>query len=220
MVSQIVFMKYSSLLHSVAVSSVLLGSAIAAEPIFKQDFQSLDLGPAPKEFLPLAGSFAVVADGANKVLELPGEPLDTFGALFGPSNAEDSTVSARFLGTKKGRKFPTFALSLRGAGGYRLQVSPGKGQLEVYKGDEPVSGVAYAWQTEKWTWLRLSVVKAGDGWEVLGWAWVDGDAATKEPLIRVKVEGNVSGGRAGIWGSPYSGTAIRFDDILWEGVTK
>ena len=216
----IVFMKYSSLLHSLCVSSILLGSAIAADPIFKQDFQSLEAGPAPKEFLPLAGSFSVVADGGNKVLELPGEPLDTFGALFGPSNAEDSTVSARFFGTKKGRKFPTFALSLRGAGGYRLQVSPGKGQLEVYKGDEPVSGVAYAWQTEKWTWLRLSVVKAGDGWEVLGWAWLDGEVATKEPLIRVKVEGNVSGGRAGIWGSPYSGTAIRFDDILWEGVTK
>lgn len=220
MVSQTLFMKYSSLLHSVAVSSVLLASAFAADPIFKQDFQSLELGPAPKEFLPLAGSFAVVVDGANKVLELPGEPLDTFGALFGPSHAEDSTVSARFFGTKKGRKFPTFALSLRGAGGYRLQVSPGKGQLEVYKGDEPVSGVAYAWQTEKWTWLKLSVAKAGDGWEVLGWAWLDGDAATKEPLIRVKVEGNVSGGRAGIWGSPYSGTAIRFDDLLWEGGAK
>ncbi len=213
-------MKYRSLCASVTVSFALLASAAAAEPIFKQDFQALEAGPAPKEFLPLAGSFAVVADGANKLLELPGEPLDTFGALFGPSHAEDSTVSARFFGAKKGRKFPTFALSLRGAGGYRLQVSPGKGQLEVYKGDEPVSGVAYAWQNEKWTWLRLSVVKAGAGWEVLGWAWVEGDSASKEPLIRVKVEGTVSGGRAGIWGSPYAGTPIRFDDILWEGAAK
>src|SRR5882757_7640298 len=108
----------------------------AAEPIYKNDFESLPVDKAPADVMIMAGTFEVKQDGAGKVLELPGEPLDTFGMLFGPSSKDDVSASARFFGTKKGRKFPTFGISLNGVNGYRLQVSAAKGALEFYKGDE------------------------------------------------------------------------------------
>lgn len=197
---------------SLLTASVGLG---ADQILFEQNFNTLPKGPLPKEFLALAGEFSVVVDGPDHFLELPGSPLDTFGALFGPSNGDPATLEARFFGTKQGRKFPTFGLSLRGAGGYRLQVSPGKGQLEIYKGDDPLVGVPFAWQSGSWTWLRLNFTKQGSGWLVEGRAWTDGGSAPADAQVRWEVSTEGTPGRAAIWGSPYSGTAIRFDDLRW-----
>jgi hypothetical protein len=190
--------------------------ALAADSVlFEQNFNALAAGPMPKEFLALAGEFSVVVEGEEHFLELPGAPLDTFGALFGPASAEPCTLEGRFFGTKTGRKFPTFGLSLRGAGGYRLQVSPGKGQLEIYKGDDALVSVPFVWQSGSWTRLKLSLHRANAGWLVEGRAWSDGAAEPAEPQIRWEVATDISGGRAAIWGSPYSGTPVRFDDLRW-----
>lgn len=185
-------------------------------PLFEQNFQSLAPGPLPKEFLALAGEFVVAEEGGEKFLELPGSPLDTFGLLFGPSNGEPCVLEGRFFGTKQGRKFPTFGLSLRGAGGYRLQVSPGKGQLEIYKGDEPLVGVPFTWQTGAWTHLKLVLRRQGAGWVAEGSAWSAGSSAPDQPQVRWEIASDVASGRAAVWGSPYSGTAIRFDDLKWS----
>ena len=203
-------------LISTAFSLLLLAGAGAAEAVlFEQNFNALPAGPLPKEFLALAGEFGVVVEGSEHFLELPGSPLDTFGALFGPSNGDPGSLEARFFGSKQGRKFPTFGLSLRGAGGYRLQVSPGKGQLEIYKGDDPLVGVPFAWQSGAWTWLRLSMAKKDGGWLVEGRAWPEGGSAPSEAQIRWEIASEGTPGRAALWGSPYSGTPIRFDDIRW-----
>lgn len=191
-------------------------SGAAETVVYEQNFEAAEAGPVSKEFLPLAGEFAVVLEEGTRFLELPGAPLDTFGALFGPSNGESGSLQGRFYGTKTGRKYPTFGLSLRGAGGYRLQVSPGKGQLEIYKGDDPLVGVPFAWQSGTWTWLKLTVRKAGEaGWVVEGRAWLHGENAPAEPQVRHEVSGEIAAGRAALWGSPYSGTPIRFDDLRW-----
>lgn len=191
--------------------------ASAAETvIYEQNFETLEAGPVSKEFLPLAGEFTVAVEEGAHCLELPGAPLDTFGALFGPSNGEPGSLQGRFYGTKAGRKYPTFGLSLRGAGGYRLQMSPGKGQLEIYKGDDPLVGVPFTWQSGTWTWLKLVVRKAGEsGWVVEGRAWIHGENVPAEPQVRHEIPGDIAAGRAALWGSPYSGTPIRFDDLRW-----
>ena len=186
----------------------------AAEPLYKNDFEGAELDKAPAEVMIMAGTFEVKKDDAGKVLELPGEPLDTFGMLFGPSSKEDVTASARFFGTKKGRKFPTFAVSLNGVGGFRLQVSPAKQQLEFVKGDEPKKGVPFVWASDAWTKLRITVRKAGAGWVIEGKAWADGAPEPAEPMISIEESAALTAGRAGIWGSPYAGTPIRFDDLL------
>jgi hypothetical protein len=166
----------------------------------------------------IAGDFTVKQDKDGKYLELPGEPLDTFGILFGPPLKEDVTATARFFGTKKGRKFPSFGLSLNGANGYRLQVSAAKGSLEFFKGDESKLSVPYTWTPDSWTTLRITVRKSGDGWVVEGKAWTTGTPEPAKPLITLEEKTAPSQARAGIWGSPFSGTAIRFDDLLIEPV--
>jgi hypothetical protein len=186
----------------------------AAEPLYKNDFEAVEVDKAPAEVMIMAGTFEVKKDGDNKVLELPGEPLDTFGMLFGPSAKDDVTASARFFGTKKGRKFPTFAISLNGVGGYRLQVSPAKQMLEFVKGDEPKQGVPFAWASDTWTSLRITVRKSGAGWVIEGKAWAAGAPEPEKALITIEEKTEPTAGRAGIWGSPYAGTPIRFDDLV------
>ena len=195
----------------------LAGLAPAAEskPIYENTFQSATPGPLPDgEFLILDGGFAIKQDGNDKFIELPGAPLDTFGALFGPSQTDGVAISARMFGTKQGRRFPTFAVGLNGAGGYRLQVSPAKKQLELFKGDEPKANVAFDWESGAWTLLRLQIRKVKDGaWRIEGKAWVQGQAEPDKWLLGVDDTQAPSAGRASVWGAPYAGTPIRFDDL-------
>lgn len=186
----------------------------AAEPLYKNDFETAEVNKSPADVMIMAGTFEVKPEGAGKVLELPGDPLDTFGMLFGPSAKENVSASGRFFGTKTGRKFPTFGISLNGVGGYRLQVSPAKQQLEFVKGDEPKLGVPFVWSSGSWTALKITVRKAGAGWVIEGRAWPEGSPEPAEPMIKIDESAEPTAGRAGIWGSPYSGTAIRFDDLL------
>lgn len=185
----------------------------AAEPLYKNDFESATVDKAPEQMMVMAGTFEVKKDGENKVLELPGEPLDTFGLLFGPSVKEDVTATARFYGTKKGRKFPTFGLSLNGVGGYRLQVSPAKAMLEFVKADEVKLSVPFTWTPDAWTKLRITVKKTDAGWTIEGKAWPATGAEPEKPMISVDEKDAPKAGRAGLWGSPYAGTPIRFDDL-------
>ena len=189
--------------------------ASAAEPLYANDFQSAEVGKTPKDFLVISGAFTVQQDGANKVLELPGEPLDTFGALFGPTEKDGLSVSARFFGTKTGRKFPAFGLSVNGAGGWRLQVSAAKKALEIFKGDDSRISVPFEWTSGAWTSLRIQVRKTPAGsWVVEGKAWLSANAEPQKPSIALEEKDAPSAGRPGIWGSPFSGTPIRFDDLL------
>lgn len=197
--------------------TALVLPALAADPapapLFANDFEAVEVGQTPKEFLIIAGAFAVQKDGTNKVLELPGAPLDTFGVLFGAAGKEDWSASAKFFGTKQGRKFPTFGLSLNGAGGYRLQVSPAKKALEIYKGDEVRATVPLEWKDGSWTALRIQVRKSATGCTIEGKAWPADAAEPAKSTISVEDTAAPSAGRAGLWGSPYSGTPIRFDDL-------
>jgi hypothetical protein len=196
-------------------------SAQQAKPIYKNNFEAAVIDKVPDDFLVLDGQFVVREEGGNKFLELPGAPLDTFGALFGPTEKEGSAVSARIFGTAKGRRYPTFAVGLNGQGSsaYRLQVSPAKKALELLRGDEVKASVPYEWQSGAWTRLRLQVRKVKEGqWKVEGKAWAD-----KEPsawLVSFDEKEQPVAGKASFWGSPYATTPIRFDDLSLETATN
>ena len=186
----------------------------AEAPIFQENFESAEVDKEPAGVLITAGDFKVKHDKDGKVLELPGDPLDTYGLLFGTSQKAGVSASARFFGTKVGRKYPTFGVSLGGVGGYRLQLSAAKKALEIFQGDEGRHSVPFEWTDGSWTSLRIQTRKVADGWVVEGKAW---PAGTPEPAawtITFAVKDEPPAGRAGIWGSPYSGTLIRFDDLL------
>lgn len=182
---------------------------------YRNDFEKATVGVVPEDMLVLDGAFGVVAgpDG-NKMLELPGSPLETYGVLFGPSAAAGFSVQARIQGTGKGRRFPVFAVGLNGVGGYRLRVSPAKKALELFKGDDPITSVPYAWESGTWTVLRLEQVKVKDGeFAVRGKAWKHGQKEPAAWMIQHTAQADAPPGRASIWGSPYAGTPIQFDDL-------
>jgi hypothetical protein len=194
---------------------VLATAACAADvkPLFEENFEKVEVGKVPEGFLILSGGFAVQQDGGNKFLELPGSPLDTFGVLFGPNEKAGVSVGAKFFGTKEGRKFPTFGVSVQGVGGYRLQASPAKKMLELFKGDELQKSVPYEWLGGAWTSLRVQIRAAGGKWIVEGKAW---PATSPEPTawaISLDATEEPPEGRPALWGSPFSGDPIRFDDL-------
>ncbi len=199
------------------ILALLLAAASlsAQESTYKNDFQSADPGKVPKDFMVLDGSFAVVAEGGEKFLELPGAPLDTFGLLFGPTERENRLASARVYGTTKGRRAPTFSIGLGGVGGYKLQVSPGKKLLELYKSDTVKASVPFNWQSGKWTRLALTLKKSGDKeWRLEGRAWPDGETEPTAPTLTFTETEQPPAGRASIGGSPYATTPIRYDDLF------
>jgi hypothetical protein len=200
-----------------ALASLILPlTGLSGEPSvsYFNDFETTAAGSLPNDLVVMSGAFEVKEEQGKRFLELPGAPLDTFGLLFGPTQNEGASASARFFGTKQGRKFPSFGISLNGAGGYRLQVSPAKKALEIYKGDELKASAPFEWVSGEWSVLRVEVSKAPTGGLLVqGRAW---PAESSEPAAwGISFEDNqpVPAGRPAIWGSPFSGSPIRFDDL-------
>lgn len=193
------------------------GGALAqpTAPLYQNDFEHSQVGEAPEDFLVYEGAWAVREEAGNKFLELPGAPLETFAVLFGPTETEGISVSARAFGTRKGRRFPTFAIGLNGLGGCRLQITPAKNAIELFKGDTLQASVPYDWPSGQWVRLRLQITKAGENrWHVAGKVWLDGASEPEPWTITWDQSDHPLAGRATLWASPFSGTPIRFDDLL------
>jgi hypothetical protein len=197
------------------VLTVCAISARGETTLYENNFEKAALDKVPDEFLVLDGDFTVKQDDGNKSLELPGAPLDTFGLLLGPTTNSGVCISARIYGTGKGRRYPRFGVGLNGPSGYKLKVSPAKGALEIYRGDESVASVPFAWKSGTWTMFKLRVrAVSGDDWKVEGKAWPQGESEPSDWTISLDEKTAPHPGRPSLWGAPYSGTPIRFDDLL------
>jgi hypothetical protein len=210
-------------MKNILIAGVLACATIAfaqPKPLYENHFDQVAAGKLPEDLMVIGGDFTVVADGTNKVLELPGAPLDSFAVLFGPTEAADVAVSARILGTAKGRRAPTFGVGLSGVGGFKLQMAPGKKALELLKDQEVKASVEFKWPSGAWTQFRLQVRKLKEGeWQVEGKAWPQGNAEPKEWTITFTDKEEPVAGRASVLGSPFAGTPIWFDDLVVEKVT-
>jgi len=198
---------------------LLLAGAVAAfsaEPknVYQNNFDKAELDKVPEDLMVLDGGFVVKEEGGNRFLELPGAPLESFGVLFGPTVTNNVAAGARIFGTGKGRRFPTFGVGLNGVGGLKFQVSPGKKLVELFKGEDVIATAPYIWESGSWTMLRLQLVKGSNGeLKAQGKAWKQ---EAKEPdawQIDQAIMGEVPPGRPSIWGNPYAGTPIRYDDL-------
>jgi hypothetical protein len=220
-------MIFSRSLRPAVLVALTLAALHADEPkpagkiLFKIDFESAKPGAAPEEFMVLGGQFAVEQIDSNKVLELPGAPLDDFGALFGPAQAEDIAVRARIRSQGSRRLAPRFGVGLCGASGYRLLVVPAKKELQLFKDQEAVASAPFEWQSGAWTWLHLQIEKAGDGkWKVEGKAWADGRHEPAQWTLSFDAAEKPVAGKASVWGAPYSGKPIWFDDLSVLSLAK
>lgn len=198
-------------LLSLTVASL---AADTPKPLFSENFDAAAPGKLPTGFTSFAGDFKIVEEGGKKFIELPGAPLDTFGVLFGPSEKPPLTATAKFFATSVKRKSPAFGLSLGGVGGYRLQVSAAKGALEIFKADEGRASVPFTWKSGEWLSLRIQVREVGGKWTVEGKAWPADAAEPADWTIKYEADAAPPQGKAGVWGNPFSGTAIRFDDLV------
>jgi hypothetical protein len=196
------------------VASMVGEVAAQPAPLYRNDFEQAETGKLPAELMILDGAFTVKADATNKFVELPGNPLDTFSLLFGPPEKDRVAVTARIVGEAKGRRTPAFGVGLNGAGAYRLQVSPGKKALELYKGDEVVASKPFSWQSGRWLNFRLAVAKPKESeWLVQGKAWPEAEREPEDWTVSFKETEEPRPGRAVVFGLPYAGTPLRFDDL-------
>ena len=207
-------MKLLPLTVTLACCTLALGAAG-----YKADFTGADIGSLPKDVQRISGNFAVAGFEGKRVLELPGEPLDTFGVLFGPAEHAELDARARVWAAASGRRFPEFGVGVGDVGGYKVLVLPGQKRLELRKGDEVAAAgeMRQPWKTGTWTNVRLRVTKSGEGrWKVEGKSW-PADAA--EPSAwDLSHEGTEapSPGRASVWGIPFSGQPLRVDELAAE----
>ena len=182
--------------------------------LFKSDFESANVGSLPEELMVLAGEFSVSDIGGNKALELPGNPLEDFGALFGPAESDGIAVRARVFSESSKRLAPRFGVGLDGVAGYRLLVAPGQNRLQLLKDREAVASAPLEWKSGTWTWLHLQIREVSAGkWFIEGRAWADGSSEPNEWSISFEVSETPPAGKASLWGAPYSGKPILFDDL-------
>jgi hypothetical protein len=162
--------------------------------------------------LALSGAFAVREESGNKFLEVPGEPIDGFGLLFGPDGVVGE-VSARIFATSHGRRFPEFGIGSGDAVGHKLWVLPGQNLLELRRGDDTRAQIKFDAKSGTWIYLHLRVTSENGKWKVEGKAWTSGEKEPAAWMISFQDSEPPAKGRASVWGSPYSGTPIRFDDL-------
>ena len=200
---------------------VLCVSAVSppTKPLYANNFEKLPEGDPPEDMVALMGKFAIRTVDGNKLLELPGDPVEGFGLLFGPDNESLLCVSARIYGTATGKRTPEFGIGLADSNGYKLWVIPATNELQIIRGEGDVKAtVPFHWKSGTWTSLRLQVRQIGDGkFSVEGKAWEHGQEEPKAWMVAFTETEELPKGRPSVWGSPYSSTPIRFDDLL---VTK
>jgi hypothetical protein len=185
-------------------------------PLYSSQFQSVAEGEAPKDVAALNGTFVVKTFDGRKVLEIPGDPVDGYGLLFGPDGQSSLVVQSRIYATSTGKRMPEFGVGLGDSGGYKLWFMPATQQLQLIKGDDVVARVPCApWKSGTWTILKLQTRPSAGGKTLLqGKAWPADQAEPGQWMIQFVDSGEAPKGRASIWANTYSSTPIRFDNLL------
>jgi hypothetical protein len=187
--------------------------------LYENNFEKEQVGKVPEDFLVLDGGFAVKEEAGNKFLELPGSPLDSYSVQFGPTESSNVVVTARINTTAKGRRFPTFGVGLNGIAGYRLQLSPAKKVVELYKGDAQKASAPLDWNSGHWLKFRLQIRPTNPGeWKVEGKVWNADNPEPSNWTVAFDEKELAGSGRPSVFGSPFAGTPIRFDDLRVERV--
>ena len=193
----------------------------SAQTLYENNFEKETIGKVPENFLVLDGGFAVKEEAGNKFLELPGTPLDSYSVQFGPTESSNIVVTARINSTAKGRRFPTFGVGLNGIAGYRLQLSPAKKSLELYKGDLPKTNAPFDWNSGHWLKFRLQIraIESGE-WKVEGKVWSEENPEPSKWMVSLDEKDAPVSGRPSVFGSPFAGTPIQFDDFRVERINS
>lgn len=198
-------------LHLVLLVGVL-SAAAEDKPLYVQDFNALK--EVPEDIMQLNGEFTLVADGAGKAMAVTPTPLDTYNCLFGPPAKDGIQARVRIQGASKGRQSPTFGVGLNGVSGFVLRLATGKKLVELSHDEEVLASQPYAWKSDTWTRFALQLRATGATWVIEGKVWTDGEVEPTTWLVTTTIDKAPSPGRASLWGIPYGGKPILFDDLM------
>jgi hypothetical protein len=183
------------------------------KPLYTQDFDALK--ELPEDIMQLNGEFTLVAEGTGKAMALTPNPLDTYNCLFGPPAKDGIAARARIQGASKGRQSPSFGIGLNGVSGYVLRLATAKGQIELVHDEAVLTSQPYAWKSGSWTRFLLQVrALTPTSWAVEGKIWPDGQAEPAAWTLATTIDKAPSPGRASLWGVPYGGKPLLFDDLV------
>ena len=185
---------------------------------FEENFSSLEVGSEPENLFILDGAYAVSQEENDKRLTLPGSPVGDFGLLFGPRVREKSlSLTFSFLATKKGRRLPALAAGLGGVRSYRFRLNAATREILLFRQDVEIGKVAYQWESGAWCKVRFQAIPGdGESTRIRLKLWKrDADEPDEWLLDQVDPNG-FAGGKCALWGYPYAGTPIHFDDLKIE----
>ncbi len=183
-------------------------------PIFHEDFEKVQVGVEPEVLFILDGDFDKVRLDGNSVLRLRGEPLAEFGALFGPSRKEDISVSLRVWSESAGRRHPVFGVGLNGITGVRFLVNPATRTVKLAHDETTLKSAPLEWQSGSWMSIILQIAEvSGNLWEIRGKVWKSNQIEPSRWNTIATTDKEPRKGKASLWGIPYSGKDILFDDL-------
>jgi hypothetical protein len=126
---------------------------------------------------------------------------------------EHTAVTASIRASKTGRRFPEIGVGLCGASGYRLWLMPAVNELQMIKGDKRIVRKPFTWKDGAWMNFRLQLRKVDGKNHLEGKVWERGTPEPAEWMITLDDAEAPPKGRPTVWGIPYSGTSIHFDDL-------
>lgn len=208
---------------AVAIYASLLGvSAFAEEAkenVTKVDFEKYDAAVEPDDLFIIEGTFKIVAEEKNKILELAAAPVVESGIIFGKSLKGGGTIRAKIKAGKKRRAAPRFGVGMHGISGFRFRVVPARKLVELVKDEEAVKTVKdVKWTGDTWYQLELAVTPDGEKWKIECRLWEASAERPEKPLLTHTSDEKPGQGKASIWGTAYASKPIYFDDV--EIVTK
>jgi len=183
--------------------------------VFHENFSNTPLGAEPDSLFILDGAYTVQASGSSeRVLSLPGTPTGDYGVLFGPK-IKDKAVELRFsfYASPRGRRMPSIAASVGGVRGLRLRLNPAARTLTFTLDEIVLKQTTLDWKGEQWWTVRLRVVPS-TGTHVMCKLWPSLEAETVDWLVDETFEVEHKSGKCALWGFPYAGTEILFDEII------
>ena len=202
------------LASSSAAEGANLESAFDWRVVYQNDFRGLDINVDPQGIFVLNGEFRTVYIEGNGVLRLPGDPVGEFGILFGPRSDRNVSVRLRTLARPAGRRMPTFGVGLFGRSGPRLYLKPAARSIQIIRNGIVLATESFHWKPGNWTWCSIQATQDSQGgWMLEGRVWYDGEAEPRVPAITVPASRPQRAGKASLWGIPYAGTPIDFDDL-------
>ena len=183
---------------------------------FEENFSSYDLGTEPDSLFILDGAYEVREETEQKVLTLPGSPVGDFGFLFGPRVREKTLeLQFTFKSAKKGRRFPSIAAGLGGVRAFRFRLNPAARKLLVYADGRLLGERSFVWLEEAWWKVRLEASPLSEERSrVRLKLWPESKGEPDNWLFDQETEFAFKGGKCAIWGYPYAGTEIHFDELI------